>query len=295
MNNSAANEALIEVPFSDEDFSHLAKLARKKFGLNLADSKKPLVYSRLSKRLRARKVSNFPDYMSLLSRSTEKNEMFELISALTTNVTSFFRETHHFELLQESLTNELIQKAKSGNKVRIWSAGCSAGPEPYSIAMTILDTFPDASDYDIKILATDIDPKIVAKARHGQYHADEVSGIPPNFSEKWIRTSKNGENRVVSNQVKNLITFNELNLVANWPFHGPFDIIFCRNVAIYFDQQTQQNLWNRFCSLLTSSGILFIGHSERVTGPAISHLEGIGITSYRKGSQRVESTQNRSE
>ncbi|WP_299929992.1 protein-glutamate O-methyltransferase [uncultured Pelagimonas sp.] len=294
MKTASINAESKEIPFSDRDFGSLACLAKSKFGLNLAESKKPLVYSRLSKRLRARNVSSFSDYISLLSIPAEESERFELISALTTNVTSFFRENHHFETLQEVLSTELIPKAKSGHRVRIWSAGCSSGPEPYSTAMTIFNKFPDVDQYDVKILATDIDPKVVSKAREGKYSIDELDGISDIYRHQWIKLVDEGSNFIVSDKLKNLITFNELNLMSNWPFNGPFDVIFCRNVAIYFDQATQQNLWSRFCDLLTPKGLLFIGHSERVTGPATGNLEGIGITSYRKVTNRVQNTQNRS-
>ena len=271
-----------EIPFSDSDFRVLASLAKTQFGLNLADSKKPLVYSRLSKRLKARSVSGFPEYLSLLENLGEENEKFELISALTTNVTSFFRESHHFDTLRDEILPTVMEQANQGKKVRFWSAGCSAGPEPYSIAMTLLDKFPQAAHLDVKILATDIDPKIVAKARIGQYSIEDLDGIPQSFRSKWATKTDSNSRFEISNEVRNIITFNELNLISDWPMKGMFDAIFCRNVAIYFDQSTQQLLWKRFCHFLRPHGVLFIGHSERVTGPATSMLEGIGITSYRK-------------
>lgn len=271
-----------EVPFSDSDFQALARLAKKQFGLNLAVSKKPLVYSRLSKRLKARNVSGFPEYLSLLENPGEENEKFELISALTTNVTSFFRESHHFDTLRDEILPNIVEQAKKGSKVRFWSAGCSGGPEPYSIAMTLLEKFPQATQYDVKILATDIDPKIVTKARLGQYSVEELAGIPPAYQAKWAARTNSESRFEISQDVKDLITFNELNLISDWPMKGLFDGIFCRNVAIYFDQSTQKVLWKRFCHLLKPDGVLFIGHSERVTGPATSMLDGFGITSYRK-------------
>lgn len=271
-----------EVPFSDADFRNLADLARTQFGLNLAESKKPLVYSRLTKRLRARNVKGFSEYLSLLRNPDEEIEKFELISALTTNVTSFFRESHHFDTLRENILPRVFDQAKHGEKVRFWSAGCSAGPEPYSIAMTVLEGFPQATNYDIKILATDIDPKIIAKARTGTYPIEELSGISNAQRSRWTNKNANEASFTVSDELKKLIIFNELNLISEWPMRGTFDAIFCRNVAIYFDQPTQQKLWLRFCGFLKPKGVLFIGHSERITGPASTMLEGIGITSYRK-------------
>ncbi|MGH1414097.1 MAG: protein-glutamate O-methyltransferase [Pelagimonas sp.] len=284
-----------EIPFSDDDFRSLANLAKLQFGLNLAESKKPLVYSRLSKRLKARGVFSFPEYISLLVKPGEENEKFELISALTTNVTSFFREIHHFKTLEEEIIPDIIENAKNGRRVRLWSAGCSAGPEPYSLAMTLLKAFPEAKEYDVRILATDIDPKIIERARIGRYTAEEIDGISPDFRSKWINKIAEKNSFEVSSNLKKLITFNELNLVSEWPFSGSFDAIFCRNVAIYFDQETQQKLWQKFCNHLTSNGVLFIGHSERVTGSATRQLEGIGITSYRKVSNSAEDCKNRRE
>ncbi|WP_421906630.1 CheR family methyltransferase [Mameliella sp.] len=268
-----------DIPFSDADFRAIARLAQERFGLSLAESKKPLVYSRLSRRLKSRQVGNFTDYLALLERSEEEAERLELISALTTNVTSFFREKHHFDALAEGLA----QRLTAGQRVRIWSAGCSSGQEPYSIAMTVLDTVPEAARADLRILATDIDPKIVRKARDGVYSAEDVAGIPAPMRGKWTKaTNATGKTYGVTRALKDLITFNELNLMVDWPFRGPFDAIFCRNVAIYFDQETQRRLWQRFSAMLNPDGLLFIGHSERVTGPALQTLTAFGITSYRK-------------
>lgn len=272
-----------DIPFSDADFRAIAELAQDRFGLSLAESKKPLVYSRLSRRLKSRQINSFTDYLVLLNKRDEEQERLELISALTTNVTSFFREKHHFDTLRDALAGDLGKRARAGGRVRLWSAGCSSGQEPYSIAMTVLEALPEAARLDLRILATDIDPKIVEKARAGDYPAEEVSGIPANLRGKWLSASTGNEARYsVAADVKALITFNELNLVNSWPIKGPFDVIFCRNVAIYFGQQTQQTLWQRFTTMLSPAGLLFIGHSERITGPALKSVEGIGITSYRK-------------
>ncbi len=283
MNDAAPGAFARDIPFSDADFRAIADLAQERFGLSLAESKKPLVYSRLSRRLKSRQINSFPDYLSLLNRKEEEQERLELISALTTNVTSFFRETHHFESLRAALSSDLKAKAQAGQRLRFWSAGCSSGQEPYSIAMTILQIIPDAADRDIRILATDIDPKIVERAKTAIYPNEETAGIPDDLRAKWTRRSAGRDNMsTVTDDLKALITFNELNLMAEWPFKGPFDAIFCRNVAIYFNQQTQQRLWQRLSSMLAPNGLLFIGHSERVTGPALKDLTGVGITSYQK-------------
>lgn len=283
MNTVAPGAFTREIPFSDTDFRAIADLAHERFGLSLADSKKPLVYSRLSRRLKARGVANFSDYLEVLTRQDEDQERLELISALTTNVTSFFREKHHFDSLRDAFDAGLTARVRAGGRVRIWSAGCSSGQEPYSIAMTVMQATPEAPRKDLRILATDIDPKIVQKARAGVYSAEEISGLPAALRGKWSKPADGKERSyTVVDDIKALVTFNELNLMTDWPFRGPFDAIFCRNVAIYFAQETQQRLWQRFSAMLSPGGLLFIGHSERVTGPALQDLEGIGITSYRK-------------
>jgi chemotaxis protein methyltransferase CheR len=268
-----------EFSFTDDDFRALARLARTEFGLSLSESKKPLVYSRLARRLRARNIARFQDYMDLLGKSDEAEERLELISALTTNVTSFFREKHHFETLRSQLAPALGKQSR----VRIWSAGCSSGQEPFSIAMTLLDVLPDSARTNVRILATDIDPAVVRRARAGQYPREEAESIPPDLRKNWTKPVAGPSGAFEMNdQTRKLISFAELNLIEPWPFHGPFDAIFCRNVAIYFDQETQQTLWNRFAEMLREGGFLFIGHSERVTGPALQALTTAGVTTYRK-------------
>lgn len=282
MTSRSMDSTTAEIAFSDSDFRSIAAIAQDQFGLNLAESKKPLVYSRLSKRLKAHKLSSFPEYLKLLERNDAADERLELISALTTNVTSFFRENHHFETLKAECLPPLLKGAKDRQRVRMWSAGCSSGQEPYSIAMCVLDQFPEAAKHDVRILATDIDPQIVKKARAGTYPEEEMTGIPLSLQGKWIQ-KPDGTGRIAMGEpLRQLITFGELNLMEAWPFKGPFDVIFCRNVAIYFNQKTQQKLWQRFCQMLAPGGYLFIGHSERITGPATQELSGVGITSYRK-------------
>ena len=272
-----------EIEFDDADFQALARLARSEFGLNLADSKKPLVYSRLSRRLKARGAPSFKAYLKLLSQSDEAHERTALISALTTNVTSFFREQHHFSLLADRLLPELAETARAGGRVRIWSSACSSGQEAYCIAMTLLDTMPDAANMDVRILATDIDPVVVARARDGVYPTNEADTLPDKYRKRFFESVPQKDDQMrVSADLKRLITFAELNLIAPWPFKGPFDAIFCRNVAIYFDQETQERLWSRLGEVLRPSGFLFIGHSERVTGETSHRFTPAGVTAYQK-------------
>ncbi|EPX85363.1 CheR family methyltransferase [Salipiger mucosus] len=268
-----------EFGFSDADFRDLARLARAEYGLSLADSKKPLVYSRLARRLRARGVEKFQDYMALLNDDAEADERLELITALTTNVTSFFRERHHFDML----ASELLPDCGHHGRIRLWSAGCSSGQEAYSIAMTLRDSLADIDRRDVRVLATDIDPAIVRRAQNGRYPKEEQSAIPAHLSRQFTRRCNSDPDHFeMTDDVGKLVTFAELNLMTTWPFRGPFDGIFCRNVAIYFDQDTQQKLWTRFAEMLRPGGYLFIGHSERVSGPATASFRSVGVTAYRK-------------
>jgi chemotaxis protein methyltransferase CheR len=207
-----------------------------------------------------------------------------MIAALTTNVTRFFREPHHFEHLKNVILEPIAQAARRGDRVRLWSTACSTGQEPYSMALTVLSVIPEAAQLDVRILATDLNPHVVARGKVGIYEPDELAGIPANMRAKWFSPAPGeaqGSMRI-ADEVRSLISFRQLNLMGSWPIRGPFDAIFCRNVVIYFDRDTQTTIWQRLTRLLRDGGALYIGHSERVTGPASSMLTGDGITSYRK-------------
>ncbi|MBI1171170.1 chemotaxis protein [bacterium] len=268
------------IQFSDADFRIIADLAMRDFGLFLTPAKRDLVYSRLLKRLRALGLEQFSDYCALLTSAQGEVERAAMLSALTTNVTHFFREDHHFKLLREVALPPLIKSARDGGRVRIWSAGCSAGQEPYSLAFTLLSLCPEAARLNIRILATDVDPEILAKAETGLYPDDERKAIPEAMR-KFIEPA--GANRFkVAATARELITFGKLNLIENWPISGPFQVIFCRNVAIYFDKPTQAKLWARFGELLSPGGHLCIGHSERVAGAAEPMFRPVGVTAYQR-------------
>ncbi len=272
-----------EYPLTRRDLSEIAAMIYADAGIYLNDSKASLVYSRLSKHIRNLGLRGFREYCTLVSSPEGAAVRREMLSHLTTNFTRFFRENHHFEHLRDEVLPGLINRAKSGGRVRIWSAACSDGQEPYSIALTVLAMFPNAADYDFRILATDIDPKILETARTGAYDESALESISPAMRKQWFRdVDINGRRKCqIDDRVKKLITFNELNLMAQWPFKGGFDVIFCRNVVIYFDEPTQMKIWSRFASLLPDAGHLYIGHSERVSGDAKHHFDNIGITTYR--------------
>nr|WP_316652297.1 protein-glutamate O-methyltransferase [uncultured Gellertiella sp.] len=280
-----------EYPLTRRDLAQIASMIYSDAGIFLNDSKASLVYSRLSKHIRQLGLRGFRDYCDLVSSPAGAAERKEMLSFLTTNFTRFFRENHHFEHLKNEVLPDLIAKAKSGGRVRIWSAACSDGQEPYSIALTLLSALPNVAEYDIKILATDIDPKILALARAGAYDETALETVSQPMRKQWFsETTIQGRRKwQVDDKVKRLITFNELNLLAAWPFKGPFDAIFCRNVVIYFDEPTQIKIWSRFAENLPVGGHLYIGHSERVAGDAKDLFDNIGITTYRyigKGGKR---------
>lgn len=275
-----------EFKFTDRDFDLISGLVHKNYGLSLTDAKKPLVYSRLIKRLRFLNIESFEAYCDFVISPAGEVERNRMLSALTTNVSHFFREKHHFELMETTILPPLIARARTGGRVRLWSAGCSAGQEPYSIAFTVLKLCPNADSLDFKILATDIDDDILAKAKSGLYAQEDVGKLDGS-NENWLTpTSEDGHAKYeVKPLPKKLISFTKLNLVGEWPQTNQFDMIFCRNVAIYFDRETQSRLWSRFAKRLMPDGFLIIGHSERLT-PNIGNLfEIAGITAYRKKSE----------
>lgn len=269
-----------EFPMTRRDLSDIAAMIHADAGIALNDTKASLVYSRLSKRLRRLGFKAFSDYCRFVEGEEGTAERREMLSALTTNFTKFFRENHHFEHLEKSVMPDLIARAKAGGRVRIWSAGCSDGSEPYSIALTVLKVFPDAANHDFKILATDIDPKILQKAKTGIYEESSLEGVDPAIRKQYFLRPPSGGCEVDA-KVKALITYRELNLMQPWPFRGPFDVIFCRNVVIYFDEQTQARIWTRYAQMLSVSGHLYIGHSERLWGEAKDWFSNVGITTYR--------------
>jgi chemotaxis protein methyltransferase CheR len=276
-----ANMVEGEFAFTEADFRKISAMVHGDAGISLPDAKATLVYSRLAKRLRALGLTSFKDYCALVADAKGVDERQKMLAALTTNVTRFFREPHHFDHLKEKLLPPLLDAARRGGKVRIWSAACSSGQEPFSIAMTILSLMPEAADKDVKILATDIDPNMVAEGRGGTYAPHLLEGIPDAYRKRWTSPTSDGRVRM-ADDLREMITFNELNLIGDWPMKGTFDAIFCRNVAIYFEDDTQARLWSRFAPLNAVNGVLYIGHSERIQGPAVASYKPDGVTTYRR-------------
>lgn len=264
-----------EFDYRLEDFQAIAKLLEERTGIHLPAHKDQLVYSRLAKRLRALNITSFSEYRALLSSAQGGPELLRMVNALTTNLTRFFREAHHFEHLRKSL-GTLAQGGP--RRLRIWSAGCSTGPEPYSIALTLAAAIPEIGRWDAKILATDIDTDVLSTAEQGRYPVDDIDEMPQEYM-RYLRDAGGGKIEIVP-EIRRLITFKPLNLIGPWPFKGPFDCIFCRNVAIYFTAETQAQMFARMHDVLSPSGHLYIGHSETLTQLA-SRFELVGQTIYR--------------
>jgi chemotaxis protein methyltransferase CheR len=271
-----------EFVFTIEDFRKIAAMLHGDAGIALPEGKATLVYSRLAKRLRALGLESFRDYCALVADAAGIDERQRMLAALTTNVTRFFREPHHFDHLRDKVLPPLLDQAKRGGRVRLWSAACSSGQEPYSVAMTLLSLMPDAVNYDIRILATDIDPNVVAEGQAGIYAEGLLQSIPADYRRRWVNAAPGHPGKAcMAEELKALVSFRELNLIGDWPMRGRFDAIFCRNVVIYFEEETQSKVWARFTPLMAPGGVLYIGHSERVTGPATPRLRPDGITTYR--------------
>ena len=279
----ASTGSIVQGEFSltVKDFDRLAGVLHAETGITLNEGKATLLYSRLAKRLRALGMAGFGDYCNLIADPAHgKEERGRMIRALTTNVTRFFREPHHFDHLRDTVLPPLLRQAERGGRVRIWSAACSSGQEPYSIALTILKLMPDVARLDVKVLATDIDTAVLSQARTGTYSAEAVEAIPADLRGRWLQRVDDGFQ--VHDVVRQLITFRELNLIGEWPMRARFDAIFCRNVVIYFAEATQAQIWQRFSPMLTKGGFLYIGHSERLSGPALADFTSEGITTYKR-------------
>lgn len=282
MTSSAGPVLEADQPTFDEDaFTFIASLALREAGLMIPRDKGTMVFARLNKRLKALGLKDYRSYCKRLQEGDAGAERKALISILTTNVTSFMREAHHFEMLQDDILPMLMQKGRSGGRVRLWSAGCSSGQEPYTIAMTVLQTWPDAAKFDLRILATDIDHMVLQKASEGVYAQSAIETLPEQWKARFFKVASPGQ-WAVRPEVRQLIAFRELNLMKPWPFSGRFDVIFCRNVVIYFDQDTQNALWPRFEEACMPGGTLFVGHSERVEAAAGTSFDVVGKTAYRK-------------
>lgn len=273
-------EKVREFEYTFADFDLLRQLSNQHSGILVPDDKFDMFYSRLSKRVRLLGFSTFKQYVHYLSSYPEQ-EFTEFINAVTTNLTSFFRENHHFDYLQYTVVPELLKKNAVNRQIKVWSAGCSTGEEPYSIAMTLMACVPES--WDVKILATDLDTNVLSTASEGIYSFDRVASIPESSLKRWFQRGAAAQNNKVrvKSELRQMIQFKQLNLMQDWPMRGGFDFIFCRNVLIYFDKETKSVLAKRYAGLLKEGGFLFIGHSESLN-QLNAPFKLIGNTIYRK-------------
>ncbi|HWM48417.1 MAG TPA: protein-glutamate O-methyltransferase CheR [Xanthobacteraceae bacterium] len=272
-----------EFAFSDADFQDLARLAYEHAGIVLGESKRNLVYSRLSRRLRTLNLDSFAVYREYLNENAREVENF--VNSISTNHTKFFRESHHFDHFRSHVAGHFAQLARgnAASRLRIWSAGCSSGEEPYTIAVVLRHQVPDIARYDARILATDIDTDILAKGVRGEYPANVLDEVPAAYQDYFEKAggARAASTVVMAEEIRKLIAYRQLNLLGAWPMKGLFDAIFCRNVMIYFDGPTKAKLVERFTQQLKPGGWLYIGHSESLIG---SHpgLQLVGRTIYRR-------------
>lgn len=250
---------------SEKQFRHISEIVYANSGIKLKSGKEALVRSRLMKRLRALGFDSTEQYMRYIESDRGASELSHLVDVITTNKTSFFRESQHFMFLREKIVPQLKRR-----RLRFWTAACSSGEEPYSLAMVLQDSLPDIGNLDLRILATDISMTMLQKAARAVYPRETIEELPEAYRRRFFIKMNHGSNLYqVNKTTRDLVQVAWLNLVGNWPMKGPFDVIFCRNVMIYFDKATQEKLVNRFWDLMETGSHLFVGHSEGLSG--ISH------------------------
>lgn len=272
-----------ETVLTRDDMGFIAKLVYEHAGIVIREHKEAMTRGRLARRVKALGMASVAEYCAYLRTSGAADEIPELINAVTTNHTAFFRERHHFDHLRKEVLPRLIQeRGGRRGRIRIWSSASSSGEEPYSIAATSRDAIGNRSDLDFRILATDIDTDILARAEAGVYPAEQFERLPADVR-PWLKTEPTGSRGEVriSEDLRRLLAFKRLNLIDKWPMSGPFDVIFCRNVFIYFDTPTKAAILDRFVALLQPGGFLYLGHSESLPQPH-PQLRLIGRTIYER-------------
>lgn len=268
--------------YGAEDFRAISEIAYREAGIVLPEGKAMLVYSRLAPLVRESGCATFGAYVLRIREVGDERQ--KAICALTTNHTFFYRESHHFDHFRDSLRPHLVRRLEQGGSVRMWSAGCSSGEETWSLAMTLLGPDRKAGQAlakrDVRILASDIATHALNKATAARYRSEDLKPVPDDLRNAW--STSDGETAEIAPDARALVRFRSLNLLGDWPMQGRFDVIFCRNVMIYFDTPTKERLVARFARMLQPEGTLYIGHSERVTGPALDQLVPMGPTIYRR-------------
>lgn len=264
------NSLFEQVDLSDRDFERISRVVYDHCGINLTSDKKGLVRSRLSKMLRLHGHTSYKEYLDRILKNPDCPEFTEFIDRLSTNLTSFFREKKHFDYLKETLIPRLLREGSNSSRFRLrgWSAACSSGEEPYTLAMTLLEALPDFRNADVKVMASDISMRVLHKAKEGRYPVERLATVPAALRNKYFTkcSEKNGPGLSANQELRKIILFKQINLMNEWPLTTPLDFVFCRNVLIYFDKPTHQTLIERFYKILKPGGVLFIGHSESLSG-----------------------------
>jgi len=278
-----------EFTFSPADLDFIIDAVYQHAGIVLNDSKKEMIYGRIVRRVRALGLESITDYCEFL-RTTEAKygELEEFVNVLTTNLTHFFREPHHFEHLQHKVLEPVFADKSGSHRIRLWSAGCSTGMEPYSMAMTVAPLLAKNPGYDLKILATDVNTEVLDKAKEGVYSAKVLKPVPSAYRKSGIlpvpKTHKlqgSEKYHLIAPELRKLISFKYMNFLETWPVSGPFDAIFCRNVLIYFDDKTSARIFDGFANVLKIGGFLYIGHSENLRDMS-NRLELVDRTTYQR-------------
>ncbi|MFP4287808.1 MAG: CheR family methyltransferase [Bacteroidota bacterium] len=265
--------AIYKIKMPDSIFERLSNFIYKEYGIKMPPAKKVMLQSRLQKRLRDMKMSSYEEYCDFVfSKEGEAMELVHMIDVVTTNKTDFFREPSHFDFLKSTVLPEFIHKNKLSKTLKVWSAGCSSGEEVYTLAMVISEFSKNQHKIDYSILGTDISSRILKRAIDAVYHEDRIMNIPMELKKKYFLRSKDREKpqvRVVA-ELRNKGYYQRLNFMdEKYPLKEDFDIIFCRNVLIYFDRETQQSVINKLCRNLKTGGYFFLGHSESITGMTV--------------------------
>lgn len=272
-----------EFTFTMEDFNYLRKISNERTGIVVSDDKFDMFYSRLSRRVRKLGMSSFKEYCDLIKSENNGEEIIELVNSITTNLTAFFRENHHFEYLKNVVIPKFVNDCNNKKQFNVWSAGCSTGEEPYSLSIIINEINIENYKCNAKITATDIDSNVLARAASGIYSFERVTGLQNERLKRWFQRGTGEKKGFVrlKPEIRNIIEFGQLNLMQNWQLDVVQDVIFCRNVIIYFDKVSKIRLIDRFADNLCDGGYLFIGHSESLF-KLTERFELIGQTIYRK-------------
>jgi chemotaxis protein methyltransferase CheR len=271
-----------EVVYTPQDFDRISRFMHEATGIRLTEANERMVYARLAGRVQDLGLDSFAAYVDLATSALAGEERDRLISCLTTNTTHFYRESYHFDYFAQQILPDIAARGRAGERIRIWSAGCSTGEEPFSIAMCLLQGFPDAAAHDVKILATDIDRAVLARAAAASYPPGSLRDVPKALIDSCFDAVPGTDHRMPKAPIRAMVTFRPLNLIEPWPFRGRFDVIFCRNVAIYMDADTQEQIWTGFHRVLRPGGHLFIGHSERLSPSLKGGFTIVGNTIHRR-------------